>query len=75
MSVAQVSRQVNRKKIDQLESKGNDILQTLVDGQVLRFYADKGTGKVEVEIVGETKPLTGPSTTSSGHGSAQVQPK
>lgn len=68
MSVSQVSRTVNRKKIDQIEPKGSDILLTLADGQVLRFFADKATGKVEVEIVSDdhsTKPLTG---------SAQVQP-
>lgn len=53
MSVASIDQKVNRKKIDRLEAKSGDILLTLVDGQVLRFYADKGTGKVEVEIVGE----------------------
>lgn len=65
MSVVQVDKAVNRKKIDRLEAKAGEILLTLVDGQVLRFFADRGTGKVEVEIVGETKPLTG---------LAQVQP-
>lgn len=52
MSVSQVDQKVNRKKIDRLEAKSGDILLTLVDGQVLRFYADKG--KVEVELVGES---------------------
>lgn len=54
MSVASIDQKVNRKKIDRIEAKAGDILLTLVDGQVLRFYADKGTGKVEVEIVGES---------------------
>jgi hypothetical protein len=58
MSVAQIDVKVNRKKIDRIEAKAGEILVTLVDAQVLRFFADKG--KVEVEIVGETKPLTEP---------------
>ena len=56
MSVMQVDKAVNRKKIDRIEAKAGDILVTLVDGQVLRFFAQS---KVDVEIVGETKPLTG----------------
>ena len=55
-SIAQIDQKVNRKKIDRIEAKARDILVTLVDGQVLRFFAQS---KVEVEIVGETKPLTG----------------
>jgi len=56
MSVMQVDKAVNRKKIDRIEAKAGDILMTLVDGQVLRFFAQS---KVDVEIVGETKPLQG----------------
>ena len=56
MSIMQVDKAVNRKKIDRIEAKAGDILVTLVDGQVLRFFAQS---KVEVEIVGETKPLHG----------------
>jgi hypothetical protein len=55
-SIAQIDQKVNRKKIDRIEAKARDILVTLVDGQVLRFFAQS---KVEVEIVGETKPLIG----------------
>jgi len=56
MSIMQVDKAVNRKKIDRIEAKAGDILVTLVDGQVLRFFAQS---KVDVEIVGETKPLQG----------------
>lgn len=69
MSVASIDQKVNRKKIDRLEAKAGDILMTLVDGQVLRFYADKGTGKVEVEIVGESPRR------ESGHTEQNQTPK
>jgi len=56
MSVASIDQKIQRKKIQGIEAKAGDILLTLVDGQVLRFFAQS---KVDVEIVGETKPLTG----------------
>jgi hypothetical protein len=56
MSIMQVDKAVNRKKIDRIEAKAGDIFVTLVDGQVLRFFSQS---KVDVEIVGETKPLQG----------------